>query len=338
MRLGPAATFAYRPRPSASCCAALVEARGAARPRRAARQSRRRRARARPELHAEAVDAFLRANGIDAGRSIVIGFHGQTVLHAPDARLTVQIGDGAALAGAPASRGLRLPRRRRRGRRAGRAAGAGLSPRAGAPGCRSGRSRSSISAASPTSPGSARDGDADRLRHRARQRADRRLVRAHAAPRCDADGALAAAGSVDDGCARATLLAHPFFGAAAAEIARPQRFLAGAGARPFAGGRRGDAHRLHRRRRRAGARAFPGAAATVDRRAAAAAQSTLMAMIARAAGAPLRRRGAGLDGDVDRGAGVGLSRGALGSRAAAHLPGTTGAPQPMTGGIYLGAR
>jgi 1,6-anhydro-N-acetylmuramate kinase len=30
----------------------------------------------------------------------VIGFHGQTVLHRPQARLTVQIGDGAALAGA----------------------------------------------------------------------------------------------------------------------------------------------------------------------------------------------------------------------------------------------
>ena len=30
----------------------------------------------------------------------VVGFHGQTVLHRPQARLTVQIGDGDALAGA----------------------------------------------------------------------------------------------------------------------------------------------------------------------------------------------------------------------------------------------
>ncbi len=48
------------------------------------------------EGHAAAVDQLRRENpqlAID-----LIGFHGQTVLHAPERRLTVQIGDGAGLA------------------------------------------------------------------------------------------------------------------------------------------------------------------------------------------------------------------------------------------------
>ena len=48
--------------------------------------------------HAEAVRIFLaRVDGAWASPDIV-GFHGQTVLHRPDAALTVQIGDGALLA------------------------------------------------------------------------------------------------------------------------------------------------------------------------------------------------------------------------------------------------
>lgn len=49
-------------------------------------------------LHADAVRAFLVAHHLDIADIDVIGFHGQTVLHRPDARLTVQLGDGAALA------------------------------------------------------------------------------------------------------------------------------------------------------------------------------------------------------------------------------------------------
>jgi len=49
-------------------------------------------------LHAGAVRVFLDANGIDPASIDVIGFHGQTVLHRPDDRLTIQIGDGQALA------------------------------------------------------------------------------------------------------------------------------------------------------------------------------------------------------------------------------------------------
>jgi len=54
--------------------------------------------------HAEAVEAFLDANGIDRSSIAMVGFHGQTVLHKPAARLTVQIGDGQALA-----RRLKMP-------------------------------------------------------------------------------------------------------------------------------------------------------------------------------------------------------------------------------------
>ncbi|HVL73384.1 MAG TPA: anhydro-N-acetylmuramic acid kinase [Beijerinckiaceae bacterium] len=48
--------------------------------------------------HAEAVEAFLRDHGLAAEAVDVVGFHGQTVLHRPEIGLTVQLGDGAALA------------------------------------------------------------------------------------------------------------------------------------------------------------------------------------------------------------------------------------------------
>jgi anhydro-N-acetylmuramic acid kinase len=48
--------------------------------------------------HAEAVRVFLAENRIAASDIDVIGFHGQTVLHRPDAGLTIQLGDGRLLA------------------------------------------------------------------------------------------------------------------------------------------------------------------------------------------------------------------------------------------------
>ena len=48
--------------------------------------------------HAQALEDFLAANGLRAGDIAVAGFHGQTVLHAPARGVTVQLGDGAALA------------------------------------------------------------------------------------------------------------------------------------------------------------------------------------------------------------------------------------------------
>lgn len=49
-------------------------------------------------LHGAAVRTFLETNGIDPRTIDIVGFHGQTVLHRPDRKLTVQIGDGASLA------------------------------------------------------------------------------------------------------------------------------------------------------------------------------------------------------------------------------------------------
>lgn len=54
--------------------------------------------------HAEAVEAFLAQHGIARDSIDIVGFHGQTVLHRPAERLTVQIGDGPGLA-----RALGLP-------------------------------------------------------------------------------------------------------------------------------------------------------------------------------------------------------------------------------------
>jgi anhydro-N-acetylmuramic acid kinase len=48
--------------------------------------------------HADAVKQFAADNGINLASVDVVGFHGQTVVHKPERMLTVQIGDGAALA------------------------------------------------------------------------------------------------------------------------------------------------------------------------------------------------------------------------------------------------
>ncbi len=50
------------------------------------------------DAHAQAVESFLGDNGLERAKVAVIGFHGQTLLHRPEARLTLQIGDGCALA------------------------------------------------------------------------------------------------------------------------------------------------------------------------------------------------------------------------------------------------
>ena len=48
--------------------------------------------------HAEAVAAFVAQHRMGPEDIDIVGFHGQTVLHRPEKRLTVQIGDAAALA------------------------------------------------------------------------------------------------------------------------------------------------------------------------------------------------------------------------------------------------
>jgi anhydro-N-acetylmuramic acid kinase len=48
--------------------------------------------------HAEAVASFAAQNRLSFDDIDIVGFHGQTVLHRPERKLTVQIGDGASLA------------------------------------------------------------------------------------------------------------------------------------------------------------------------------------------------------------------------------------------------
>jgi anhydro-N-acetylmuramic acid kinase len=50
------------------------------------------------DAHAEAVESLLVANGLQREQVAVVGFHGQTLIHRPGRRLTLQIGDGRALA------------------------------------------------------------------------------------------------------------------------------------------------------------------------------------------------------------------------------------------------
>jgi anhydro-N-acetylmuramic acid kinase len=50
------------------------------------------------DMHAEAVESFLAANAMAASEVTVVGFHGQTVLHRPAHGISIQLGNGAALA------------------------------------------------------------------------------------------------------------------------------------------------------------------------------------------------------------------------------------------------
>ena len=52
------------------------------------------------DANAAAVKSLLRGNDLSAADIGVIGFHGQTILHRPERRLTRQLGDGARLAAA----------------------------------------------------------------------------------------------------------------------------------------------------------------------------------------------------------------------------------------------
>jgi anhydro-N-acetylmuramic acid kinase len=107
--LGPTGYRPYSDEERAFLAAALDDAAGIE-----GRQDRRGRLAQAEELitraHAEAIEAFLRDNALTAADVDVIGFHGQTVLHRPEQGLTVQLGDGEALArriGAPVVYDLR---------------------------------------------------------------------------------------------------------------------------------------------------------------------------------------------------------------------------------------
>jgi anhydro-N-acetylmuramic acid kinase len=95
---GPAATYPYRPDRQAVLQEAIAAAKHlesrTARPGMLAEAER-----ALTQWHAEAVERFVAQTGIALREIDVIGFHGQTVIHRPERRLTVQLGLGSALAG-----------------------------------------------------------------------------------------------------------------------------------------------------------------------------------------------------------------------------------------------
>jgi anhydro-N-acetylmuramic acid kinase len=97
--LGPAAEFAYDAPERQLLREAMASARGIAH--RADRSGVLATAEAMiTAKHAEAVKRFAADNGIELSSVDAIGFHGQTVIHRPERRLTVQLGDGAGLSAA----------------------------------------------------------------------------------------------------------------------------------------------------------------------------------------------------------------------------------------------
>ncbi|MDB5642591.1 MAG: anhydro-N-acetylmuramic acid kinase [Hyphomicrobiales bacterium] len=166
--------------------------------------------------HAEAVQTFAKANGIDLAGVDVIGFHGQTVLHRPESQLTVQIGDGAELAallGRPVVYDLRSADVQAGGQ------GAPLVPvyhRALVQQARrEGRDLPSVVALlnlGGVANATILDGDAEPVAcdtGPANALLDDFMLARTGQP-FDADGALAASGEVDE-VALSALLAHPFF-------------------------------------------------------------------------------------------------------------------------------
>ncbi|WP_373503323.1 anhydro-N-acetylmuramic acid kinase [Aestuariivirga sp.] len=97
VKRGPSATYAYRPEQQALLQDALEEAKAltdrTARPGILGDAER-----ALTGWHADAVQKFVKDNGLSDSEIDVIGFHGQTVIHRPEMQLTVQLGDGPALA------------------------------------------------------------------------------------------------------------------------------------------------------------------------------------------------------------------------------------------------
>ena len=100
VRRGPCATYAYDAAQRALLRRALADAAGMTartdRPGPLAEAEA-----ALTDWHARAVESFCQDHGLkgsDDSQIHLVGFHGQTVLHRPDQRLTVQLGDGAALA------------------------------------------------------------------------------------------------------------------------------------------------------------------------------------------------------------------------------------------------
>ena len=99
---GPSMTFPYTPETRARLAAGLEDARGIGTNREARPGNLAALETEVTELHAAAVNAFRRKQGVGRADVDVVGFHGQTVLHRPPVAgqngLTVQLGYGALLA------------------------------------------------------------------------------------------------------------------------------------------------------------------------------------------------------------------------------------------------
>ena len=97
LSFGPTSFRAYDDRERSVLRAALVDARGvddrSARPGMLAPAEQ-----LVTASHVAAVRDFLSRHDIDVSGIDIVGFHGQTVIHRPERGLTIQIGDGAALA------------------------------------------------------------------------------------------------------------------------------------------------------------------------------------------------------------------------------------------------
>ncbi len=243
------------------------------------------------DAHAEAVQSFLAANDLQPGNLAAVGFHGQTLLHRPERGLTVQIGDGRALA---ARLGIPVVYDFRAADVAAGGQGAPLAPIFHRALVRQLGREPPVAVlnvggvanvtyidgdeliACDTGPGNALLDDFLRLR------TGRPL---------DTDGRKAAAGTVDEAHDRASAGAS-VLRAAAAEIARPQRFprLGRRHARRHRRReRRGDADRAHRGRGGAHRAASAARAENLDRRRRRRAQSDADAHARRAACAGARR-------------------------------------------------
>ncbi|HYD14907.1 MAG TPA: anhydro-N-acetylmuramic acid kinase [Hyphomicrobium sp.] len=289
------------------------------------------------ELHAEAVAHYLADHEIAPESIDLIGFHGQTVLHRPEARLTVQLGDGALLAqlaGRPVVYDLRAADVAAGGQGAPlapayhRALAAEISERPlvvlnlggvanvtwiGADG---------TLLAFDTGPASAMIDD---------------WVKAKTGKPFDEDGQLAARGTVHEDIV-ATWLSHPFFAAAPPKSLDRNAFDPGlvAALSPEDGAATLTA--FSAAAIAAALKHFPQAPTLWVASGGGRRNPTLMRMISERVGAPVRPAEAfEIDGDgVEAEAWAFL---AVRSRLGLPItyPGTTGVPQPLTGGVVAEA-
>jgi len=327
--IGPSLTIPY-PDALRTALAAV-----AADPARAEHESLHDLARAVTEANLAAIEA-LRARAPARARPAVIGFHGQTVLHRPERRFTRQLGDGALLArltGIDVVDGFRLADVAAGGQ------GAPLAPLFHAALVRDlaqplavlnigGVANVTYIAgdrliAFDTGPGNALIDD---------------WMGRHTGARCDEGGRMAAAGRIDAACL-ARLLDHPYFAAPAPKSLDRNQFSP----QPAAGLSAADgAATLTAFTAQAVAHACPLLPAAPLRWLVTGGgrhNPALMAMLGEALAAPVEPvEKVGWDGD------------ALEAQAFAHLavrslyglplslPGTTGVPRPMPGGVHHRAR